>query len=213
MNNAPVIDLSLRTPTEIIADKGLKLGLLQVVWFRLIRPATVGSLWAAIGVYTYRYLMPFNEAELPLEQLMSYMAAIATIAAALIAWMIISRVAHPFASRSRMQRLLRRTAGLTVEPGPFAAASLKCRGAVARIFIASHDANGLIAALRTMSEPEVEGDDEGPADTPIGVEPGLARRNGTPLNALHDEPLHMPMHVPIRVRYVMGSRPMTDTEL
>lgn len=213
MNNAPVIDLSLRTPAEIIADKGFKLGLLQVVWFRLIRPATVGSLWAAIGVYTYRYLMPFNEAELPLEQLMSYMAAIATIAAGLIAWMIVSRVAHPFASRSRMQRLLRRTAGLTVEPGPFAAASLKCRGAVARIFIASHDANGLIAALRTMSEPEVEGDDEGPEGAPIGAEPAHTSWRDASLHAPHDGPLHMPINMPIRVRYVMGSRPMTDTEL
>ncbi|CAB3752272.1 hypothetical protein [Paraburkholderia solisilvae] len=213
MNNAPVIDLSLRTPSEIIADKGVKLGLLQVVWFRLIRPATVGSLWAAIGVYTYRYLMPFNENELPLDQLLSYMAAIGSIAAALVVWMTVSRVAHPFASRSRMQRLLRRTAGLTVEPGPFAAASLKCRGAVARVFIASHDANGLIAALRAMSEPEVEGDDDGPADAPIGAEPGHARWYDTSLHTPHDGPLHMPVNMPIRVRYVMGSRPMTDTEL
>ncbi len=209
MNNAPVIDLSLRTPSQIIADKGLKLGLLQVVWFRLIRPAAVGSLWAAIGVYTYRYLMPFNESELPLEQLMSYMAAIGTIATALIVWMIVSRVAHPFASRSRMQRLLRRTAGLTVEPGPFAAASLKCRGAVARIFVASHDANGLMAALRTMSEPEVEGDDEGPADAPIGREPSRTRWHDASLQVPQNGPLNMP----IRVRYVMGSRPMTDAEL
>ncbi|HEY3598173.1 MAG TPA: Biofilm PGA synthesis auxiliary protein PgaD [Paraburkholderia sp.] len=209
MNNAPVIDLSLRTPSQIISDKGFRLGVLQVVWFRLIRPATVGSLWAAIGVYTYRYLMPFNEAELPVEQLISYMGAIAAIAMALIAWMIVSRVAHPFASRSRMQRLVRRTAGLTVEPGPFAAASLKCRGAVARIFVASHDANGLMAALRTMSEPEVEGDDEGPADAPIGGEPVTARWYDSSLLAPHGGPLNMP----IRVRYVMGSRPMTDTEL
>jgi hypothetical protein len=208
MNNAPVIDLSLRTPQQIIADKGVKLGLLQVVWFRLIRPATVGSLWAAIGVYTYRYLMPFNANELPLEQLLSYMAAIGTIAAALVVWMIVSRVAHPFASRSRMQRLLRRTAGLTVEPGPFAAASLKCRGAVAKVFIASHDANGFIAALRAMSEPEVEGDDEGPSDVPIGADPLQLRW----YDSAQEGP-RMPVNMPIRVRYVMGSRPMTDTEL
>jgi hypothetical protein len=120
----------------------------------------------------------------------------------------VSRVAHPFASRSRMQRLLRRTAGLTVEPGPFAAASLKCRGAVARVFIASHDANGFIAALRAMSEPEVEGDDEGPSDVPIGADPSQLRW----YDAAHDGP-RMPVNMPIRVRYVMGSRPMTDTEL
>src|ERR1700761_198502 len=208
MNNAPVIDLSLRTPSQIISDKGVKLGLFQVAWFRLIRPATVGSLWAAIGVYTYRYLMPFNENELPLEQLLSYVAAIGTIAAALVIWMIVSRVAHPFASRSRMQRLLRRTAGLTVEPGPFAAASLRTRGAVARVFIASHDANGFIAALRAMSEPEVEGDDEGPSDVPIGADPSQLRW----YDSAQEGP-RMPVNMPIRVRYVMGSRPMTDTEL
>ncbi len=76
---------------------------------------------------------------------------IGAIASVLTMWMILARVAHPFASKSRTQRLLRRNAGLTVEPGPFAGAVSRELNAVARVFVASHDANGLIAALRVLS--------------------------------------------------------------
>ncbi|MCG5076161.1 Biofilm PGA synthesis auxiliary protein PgaD [Paraburkholderia tagetis] len=151
MNNTPVIDLSLRAPQQIISDQGIARGVLLVLWFRLLRPACVGSMWAGITIYAYRYLLPFEQGDLSWPELVSYFAAIGAIASVLTMWMILARVAHPFASKSRTQRLLRRKAGLTVEPGPFTGATSRDLNAVARVFVASHDANGLIAALRVLS--------------------------------------------------------------
>ena len=55
---------------------------------------------------------------------------------------------------------------------------------------------------------KVEGDDEGPSDVPIGADPSQLRW----YDSAQEGP-RMPVNMPIRVRYVMGSRPMTDTEL
>ena len=96
-------------------------------------------------------MLPFDQGDLSWPELVSYFAAIGAIASVLTMWMILARVAHPFASKSRTQRLLRRKAGLTVEPGPFAGAASRELNAVARVFVASHDTNGLIAALRVLS--------------------------------------------------------------
>lgn len=150
MNNTPVIDLSLRSARLLIADKGFARGVLLVLWFRLIRPACVGSMWAGITIYAYRYLLPFDEGDLSVRELVSYLAAIGEIASILTIWMILARVAHPFAAKSRMQRLLRRKAGLTVEPGPFASETLRDWKTISHVFFASHDANGFIAALNAL---------------------------------------------------------------
>jgi hypothetical protein len=151
MDNTPIIDLSLRHPRLIIADKGLVRGIVLVLWFRLLRPACVGAMWAAITIYAYRYLLPFDQGDLSIRELVSYLAAIGAIASVLTIWMILARVAHPFASKSRAQRLVRRKAGLTVEPGPFAADTLQDWKTASRVFIASHDADGFIAALKTLT--------------------------------------------------------------
>lgn len=150
MNNRPVIDLSLRSARQVIADKGKARGIALILWFRLIRPACVGSMWAGITVYAYRYLLPFDEGDLSIRELVSYLAAIGEIASVLTIWMILARVAHPFASKSRTQRLLRRKAGLTVEPGPFASETLRDWKTISHVFLASHDANGFIAALNAL---------------------------------------------------------------
>lgn len=175
MKNAPIIDLSLRPARQLIAEKGVAWGLALVLWYRLARPAAVGSMWAGLCVYTWRYLIPSNQAELPLEQLLRYLTAIGAIAAALVAWMIASRVAHPFASRSRMQRLLRRTAGFTVEPSPLPVEVEEGRGSMSRIFVASHDANGLIAALRILSVPTHAGIDDFEPVPPSSLPRGTVR--------------------------------------
>lgn len=151
MNNTLVIDLSLRAAYLIVADKGKARGWLLVLWFRLIRPACVGSMWGGITVYAYRYLLPFEQGDLSIRELVSYLAAIGAIASILTMWMILARVAHPFASKSRTQRLLRRKAGLTVEPGPFASEALRDWKTMSRVFLASHDANGFIATLRALA--------------------------------------------------------------
>jgi hypothetical protein len=150
MNNTPVIDLSLRSARLLIADKGPVRGVLLVLWFRLIRPACIGSMWAGITIYAYRYLLPFDEGDLSIRELVSYLAGIGEIASVLTIWMILARVAHPFAAKSRTQRLLRRKAGLTVEPGPFASETLRDWKTISHVFFASHDANGLIAALNAL---------------------------------------------------------------
>lgn len=159
MNNMPVIDLSLRHPQLIIRDKGLARGVALILWFRLLRPACVGSMWAGITIYAYRYLLPFGQGDLSIPELLSYFAAIGAMASVLVMWMVLARVAHPFASKSRTQRLLRRKAGLTVEPGALASGVRHESGEVPRVLVASHDANGLISALRVLPQPELaEGD-------------------------------------------------------
>ncbi|RQH02211.1 Biofilm PGA synthesis auxiliary protein PgaD [Paraburkholderia dinghuensis] len=175
MNNRPVIDLSLRSARQIIAEKGKARGILLILWFRLIRPACVGSMWAGITIYAYRYLLPFDEGDLSIRELVSYLAAIGEIASVLTVWMILARVAHPFASKSRTQRLLRRKAGLTVEPGPFASETLRDWKTISHVFFASHDANGLIAALNALI-----------LHAPAGrsVADGMAEKNA------HDEAKH-----------------------
>lgn len=152
MNNMPVIDLSLRHPQLIIRDKGLARGVALVLWFRLLRPACVGSMWAGITIYAYRYLLPFGQGDLSVPELLSYIAAIGAMASILVMWMVLARVAHPFASKSRTQRILRRKAGLTVEPGPLPGGVRHEGGAAPRVLVASHDANGLIAALHFLPE-------------------------------------------------------------
>jgi hypothetical protein len=147
MKNAPIIDLSLLTPRQMISDQGMALGVFHVVWYRLLRPSLVGLVWAGICIYAYRYLVPLNSGELPVEQLLFYLSGIACIATGFVLWMIASRVAHPFAARSRMAKMLHRKAGLTVEPGPFAVMEADSERPTSRIFVASHDSNGLIAAL------------------------------------------------------------------
>jgi hypothetical protein len=202
MNNTPVIDLSLRPLQQIIADKGMKRGLVLVLWFRLIRPASVGAMWAAITIYAYRYLLPFEQGDLSVEQLLSYLAAIGAIASVLTMWMVLARVAHPFASRSRTQRLLRRKAGLTVEPGPFAAAGLHERSKVSRVFVASHDANGLIAVLKALSDQMPTGRDAGEA------KPAEVAHDLTPLMSMPSIMFGTLGDRPLRLRYVLQARPL-----
>ncbi|HEV3427899.1 MAG TPA: Biofilm PGA synthesis auxiliary protein PgaD [Paraburkholderia sp.] len=150
-NDTPVIDLSLRDPQSIIADNGMTRGLALVVWFRLLRPTCVGAMWAAITIYAYRYLLPFDQGDLSWPELISYVGAIGIIGVALTVWLILSHVAHPFTSKSRTQRLLRRKARITVEPGPFAEDASRDWDQAARVFVASHDSSGMIAGLRAQA--------------------------------------------------------------
>ncbi|WP_205191992.1 Biofilm PGA synthesis auxiliary protein PgaD, partial [Burkholderia sp. LMG 13014] len=114
MKNAPIIDLSLRAPRDMIAERGRIVGLVMVVWFRLVRPALVGAVWASICIYTYRYLLPFNPAEMPIEQMVFYATSIAIIAGTIVTWLIAGRVVHPLAYRLRVSKMLRRSASAKV---------------------------------------------------------------------------------------------------
>ncbi|MBN3788353.1 Biofilm PGA synthesis auxiliary protein PgaD [Burkholderia sp. Ac-20353] len=150
MKNAPIIDLSLRSARQMIADRGVIVGAMQIVWFRLVRPSVVGAVWASICIYTYRYLLPFNEAEMPIEQLIFYVTCISVMAGVLFTWLIAGRVVHPFAYRLRVSKMLRRSASLKARSGPAAAMMHARRPAgkqASRILIASHDANGLISGI------------------------------------------------------------------
>jgi hypothetical protein len=153
MKNAPIIDLSLVTPRQMMLDKGPAMGAVHIVWFRLLRPSLVGTVWAAICVYTYRYLLPFNQAEMPVEQLFFYLTGITGIASAFVLWMVGSRVVHPFMYRSRMSKMLRRAAEISVSPGPFVAAARTRLDRSPRILVASHDSTG---AIRTITPSAVE---------------------------------------------------------
>lgn len=150
MKNAPIIDLSLRAPRELIAERGVIVGAVLVAWFRLVRPALVGGVWASICIYTYRYLLPFNEAEMPIEQIVFYVTSIALIAGTIVTWLIAGRVVHPLAYRLRMSKMLRRSASVKMRSvPPTALAGSRRRGArrTTRILVASHDANGSISGI------------------------------------------------------------------
>ncbi len=176
MNDTPVIDLSLRPPRMIIADRGMLLGSVLVLWFRLVRPACVGLMWAAVTLYGYRYLMPFEKGDLSWAELISYLFAIGAMGAALTTWMILAHVAHPFTSKSRIQRLLRRKARVTVEPAPFDEALLG--EAEARVLVASHDEQGQIEALRPVAvQPEAREKEEARVSA---YRSRIAYRMGTP---------------------------------
>ncbi|VWC53893.1 biofilm PGA synthesis auxiliary protein PgaD [Burkholderia lata] len=154
MKNAPIIDLSLRTPREMIAERGRLAGLAMVVWFRLVRPALVGAVWASICIYTYRYLLPFNPAEMPIEQMVFYATSIAIIAGTIVTWLIAGRVVHPLAYRLRVSKMLRRSASAKVRSVPAnALAGAHRRGArrTTRILVASHDANGAISGIEWVT--------------------------------------------------------------
>ncbi|ABX18164.1 Biofilm PGA synthesis auxiliary protein PgaD [Burkholderia multivorans] len=155
MNNAPIIDLSLRTPREMIAERGGVVGPLLVAWFRFGRPALVGGVWASICIYTYRYLLPFNEAEMPIEQLVFYVTCIALIGGSLITWLIAGRVVHPLAYRLRVSKILRRSASVTTRSVPAALLTGSRRRSgtprATRILVASHDANGSICGIEWIA--------------------------------------------------------------
>ncbi|NTZ09613.1 Biofilm PGA synthesis auxiliary protein PgaD [Burkholderia metallica] len=154
MKNAPIIDLSLRAPRDIIAERGGIVGPVLVAWFRLARPALVGGVWASICIYTYRYLLPFNEAEMPIEQIVFYVTSIALIAGTIVMWLIAGRVVHPLAYRWRVSKMLRRSASVKVRSvPPTAFVSARRRGArrTTRILVASHDANGSISGIEWVT--------------------------------------------------------------
>ncbi|MGU7772074.1 Biofilm PGA synthesis auxiliary protein PgaD [Burkholderia sp. MR1-5-21] len=155
MKNAPIIDLSLRSPRRMIVDHGVIVGTVQIVWFRLVRPSLVGAVWASICIYTYRYLLPFNQAEMPIEQLIFYVTCISVMAGVLFTWLIAGRVVHPLAYRLRVSKMLRRSAHLKARPGP-AASLINARRPAgkqsSRILIASHDANGMISGIEWKTQ-------------------------------------------------------------
>ncbi|MDN7903697.1 Biofilm PGA synthesis auxiliary protein PgaD [Burkholderia diffusa] len=154
MKNAPIIDLSLRAPSELIAEHGSVVGPVLVVWFRLVRPALVGGVWASICIYTYRYLLPFNQAEMPIEQIVFYVTSIALIAGTIVTWLIAGRVVHPLAYRLRVSKMLRRSASVKMRSvPPTALAGAHRRGArrTTRILVASHDANGSISGIEWVA--------------------------------------------------------------
>jgi hypothetical protein len=157
MKNAPIIDLSLRAPRDMIAERGRIAGSVLVVWFRLVRPALVGAVWASICIYTYRYLLPFNQAEMPIEQIVFYATAIAIIAGTIVMWLIAGRVVHPLAYRLRVSKMLRRSASAKVRSVPaHGLAGDRRRGArnTTRILVASHDANGSISGIEWVAHAE-----------------------------------------------------------
>ncbi|KVF19507.1 Biofilm PGA synthesis auxiliary protein PgaD [Burkholderia vietnamiensis] len=154
MKNAPIIDLSLRAPHEMIAERGTLVGPVLIAWFRLVRPALVGGVWASICIYTYRYLLPFNEAEMPIEQIVFYVTSIALIAGTIVTWLIAGRVVHPLAYRLRASKMLRRSASVQARSVPaHALAGARRHGAprTTRILVASHDANGSIAGIEWIA--------------------------------------------------------------
>ncbi|VWC66159.1 biofilm PGA synthesis auxiliary protein PgaD [Burkholderia lata] len=154
MKNAPIIDLSLRAPREMIAERGRIVGSVLIIWFRLLRPALVGAVWASICIYTYRYLLPFNPAEIPIEQIVFYATSIAIIAGTIVTWLIAGRVVHPLAHRLRVSKMLRRSASAKVRSMPAnALAGAHRRGArrTTRILVASHDANGSISGIEWVT--------------------------------------------------------------
>ena len=107
-------------------------------------------MWASICIYTYRYLLPFNPAEMPIEQMVFYATSIALIAGTIVMWLIAGRVVHPLAYRLRVSKILRRSASAKVRSvPPTVLASARAGGAAhdARILVASHDANGSISDI------------------------------------------------------------------
>ncbi|MGN4075456.1 Biofilm PGA synthesis auxiliary protein PgaD [Burkholderia gladioli] len=151
MNRRFIIDLSQRAPRQILADKGRFLGIALILWFRLLRPASVGAAWAIIALYAYRNLLPFDQGDMWWRELAHYAAAIGAIAVGLMTWMILVRLARPLRSRSRMRRLSRHEAGIMVGPVPFAEPAVREWDTAARVLVAAHDANGLMEALYVLS--------------------------------------------------------------
>ncbi|WP_232467558.1 Biofilm PGA synthesis auxiliary protein PgaD [Burkholderia ubonensis] len=187
MKNAPIIDLSLRSPARMIADRGIIAGCTQIVWFRFIRPALVGAVWASICIYTYRYLLPINDDEMPIEQLVFYVTCISLIAGALVTWLIAARVIHPLTFRWHVTKMLRRSASLKSKPGPTTALAKSAHPdgkQASRILVASHDADGSISALewkrheRRAAPHAREWDDEESNETGWGGV-GRTTRHGT----------------------------------
>jgi hypothetical protein len=162
MKKAPVIDLSLRAPRQMIAAHGVFRGCVAVLWFRLVRPSLVGSVWAMICVYTYRNLLPFNPVEMPIEQIVFYASCISVIAAAIATWLITARVLHPLTYRIHASHRLHRTASLKAKPGSIAAmvnARRLGEPQASRILIASHDAHGSISGIKWMSRVALQAGD------------------------------------------------------
>lgn len=173
MKNAPIIDLSLRSPNRMIADRGIIVGCTHIVWFRFIRPALVGAVWASICIYTYRYLLPINDAEMPIEQLFFYVTCIAVMGGALLTWLIAARVVHPLTNRWHVTKMLRRSASLksrSKHATALADAAQPDDEQAVRILIASHDADGSISTIEWTAHA-----------APPTRERAAARKSGSPV--------------------------------
>lgn len=148
-----VIDVSRNSIRQSFSDKGIFGTVHHVLWFRILRPVLVISIWGLLGLYVGYSISSVGPSGLPFEQLRMYGNIIAGMGGVLVVWLILSRLDR--AIRRKMSRA--KTPVLT----PTAAASRAAlqaqqhawqRPRNTRLLVVDHDDDGDITHVRSWQE-------------------------------------------------------------
>ncbi|CAJ0809839.1 poly-beta-1,6-N-acetyl-D-glucosamine biosynthesis protein PgaD [Ralstonia flaminis] len=153
---ALVIDVSRNSIRQSFSDRGIVGTLHHVLWFRILRPILVISIWALLGLYVGYSISSVGPSGLPFEQLRMYGHIIAGMGAVLVVWMVLSR----------LDRAIRRKMARTQAATPASAAAVSASRAAAlhakqtawqrprntRLLVVDHDDDGDITHVRSWQE-------------------------------------------------------------
>ncbi|MBN3268967.1 hypothetical protein CUR95_17505 [Bordetella bronchiseptica] len=88
---ALIIDISASPLREYVHQHGVADGLLYGCWYRIVRPLLVILTWVAFSLYIHHSLVTVGGTAAQIAELLVYITVVATMAAALTAWMIVCR--------------------------------------------------------------------------------------------------------------------------
>jgi hypothetical protein len=150
-----VIDVSRNSIRQSFSDKGIVGTVHHVLWFRIVRPVLVISIWGLLGLYVGYSISSVGPSGLPFEQLRMYGNIIAGMGGVLVVWMILSRL-----DRAIRRKIVR--APVAVATSSSATASRAAlygeqppawhRPRNTRLLVVDHDDDGDITHVRSWQE-------------------------------------------------------------
>lgn len=85
----PIIDISAAPFEDYVRQYGKTEGILYGIWYRIARPAMVVMIWVFFSLYVYHSLITVGGTAAQIAELFMYVAVVASMAAALVSWMIV----------------------------------------------------------------------------------------------------------------------------
>ena len=85
----PIIDISAAPFEDYVRQYGRTEGILYGIWYRAIRPAMVITMWVLFSLYVHHSLVTVGGTAAQIAELFMYVAVVASMATALVSWMIV----------------------------------------------------------------------------------------------------------------------------
>src|SRR5690606_24334548 len=84
-----IIDISAAPIQHFLQHHGKLTGFLYALWFRFLRPVFVLTIWVFFALYIYHSLVTVGGSAAEVASLMGYILVVASIAGALVSWIIV----------------------------------------------------------------------------------------------------------------------------